>query len=61
MSRRTNQSNGRFFRTSELIIIGAGLLFLANVAVSITTGNLTLWFAAVFLYAVGALLFIINR
>ena len=51
----------RFFKASEYVIIAAGALLLANVAIIATTGDFTVWWGTKMLYVAGALLFIFNR
>lgn len=50
----------RLFKTGELVIMTAGILFLLSVAVMWVFGNVALWFAAAFLYAIGTIMFVFN-
>lgn len=48
------------FKTSELVIMVSGILFLLSVFVMSVFGYVVPWFAAAFLYAVGTVMFVFN-
>ena len=50
----------RFFHTSELILILAGLFVLVSVLLISLTGSFDLWIMAKFLYVLGVILFLFN-